>query len=241
MSTMRPMTTDPATIMTRPIDERDQPGGVREQRPHVVRVDDRDREQQADGQQRDDPAREASLGGQRADEAPQLLPLADALGDAVEHLGCVSSGLALHRRDERDLLQVAALHALDDAVERVLERDAELLVGDDALELRLATARGRRRRRRRRRRRGCVPRAGPRRARRGCPASWSPNSRRLRAIRPRGSARARRAARARREQREDRRPTMASRSHAAKSVSDERADDDLDRRESGRRRTAARP
>ena len=120
-----------------------------------------------------------------ADEAPQLLPLANALRDAVEHLGRVAARLALNRCDERDLLDVAVLHALDDAVERVLERDAELLVGDHALELGLRGLRRVGHDDGEARRRGCAPRAGRRRARRGCPGAGRRTPRRLRAILPR--------------------------------------------------------
>src|SRR6476620_8883864 len=62
--------------------EHDPPGGMREERPHVGRIDRGDREEKADGQERDDPAGEAPLRGQAADETAESLPLADALDAA---------------------------------------------------------------------------------------------------------------------------------------------------------------
>ena len=56
-------------------------------------------------------------------------------GHLVDHLGGVTAGVALQEGDERDLLEVAALHARHARAERVLERNAEPLVGDDASEL----------------------------------------------------------------------------------------------------------
>ena len=67
-----------------------------------------------------------------------------------------------------------------DHVERILERDAELLVGDDPLGTRCAPAPARRRPPPKARRRSCARRGSPRRARRGCPAAVRANSVRLR-------------------------------------------------------------
>ena len=55
-----------------------------------------------------DPARDSGLRGQHLDEAPELHAAADDLGDAVEHFGRVTAGLALEAHDERDLLGVAS-------------------------------------------------------------------------------------------------------------------------------------
>ena len=60
----------------------------------------------------------------------QLHPVADVLGDLVDHLGGVRSGLALQPGDEGDLIEVGVLHPLGDVVQRDVERDAELLVGE---------------------------------------------------------------------------------------------------------------
>ena len=99
------------------------------------------------------------------------MPVADVLDDLVEHLGRVAARVALQRRDERDLVEVAVLHPLDRPAEGVVERDAELLVRDHAPELASATARARRRRQRTSPRRGCVRPGGLRPARRGCRAA----------------------------------------------------------------------
>src|SRR5205823_11612551 len=65
----------------------------------------------------------------------ELESLSDRLGDSVEHFGRVAAAAALNGRDERDLLELPAVHALDDDVQCIFERNAELLVGDHAAEL----------------------------------------------------------------------------------------------------------
>ena len=93
-------------------------------------------------QHRDDPARHAALRRQRLDEPLQVEPLAHGLCHPVDDLGGVAAGLPLQLRDERELLDVAARHPLGDDHERVLDRHAELLVGDDSLHLALHRLRG---------------------------------------------------------------------------------------------------
>ncbi len=61
--------------------------------------------------------------------------LRTVLGDLVDHLGGVRSRLALQPGDEGHLVEVGVLHPLCDDVERGVERDAELLVGERAPEL----------------------------------------------------------------------------------------------------------
>ena len=72
------------------------------------------------------------LSRQDVHEAAELHAAADRLGDAVQHLGRVAAGLALEPHDHRDLLCVLALHAPRHHHERVVERDSELLVLEDA-------------------------------------------------------------------------------------------------------------
>ena len=55
----------------------------------------------------------------------------------VEHLRRVAAGLALDEREDGDLVHVGVLHPLRGHLERLVERDPELLVGDDAGELAL--------------------------------------------------------------------------------------------------------
>ena len=59
------------------------------------------------------------------------------VGHLVEHLGRVGARLALELGDERDLVEVAAVHPVRGDAERLVERDAELLVGDHTAELAL--------------------------------------------------------------------------------------------------------
>ena len=72
---------------------------------------------------------------QHVDQSAELHSAADDLGDPVEHLGRVAARLALEAHDERELLCVVALHPARHHHERVVERDAELLVLEDAAEL----------------------------------------------------------------------------------------------------------
>ena len=67
--------------------------------------------------------------------AAQLLPLAKRGGHPLEHLGGVRAGLPLELRDQRHVHHVLALHPVADGVERVLDRSAELLVRNRAVEL----------------------------------------------------------------------------------------------------------
>src|SRR6266516_5428913 len=110
-------------------------GRMSEEGLHIGRVDRRDHQEQADRQKRDDPAREASLRREASHQSAESGAFTDALDHSVEHLGRVAAGLPLKRRDQRHLLDVAAWHAPRDDAERVLQRNAELLVGDYALEL----------------------------------------------------------------------------------------------------------
>ena len=67
--------------------------------------------------------------------AAQELPLAQGLGHLQQQLGQVAADLALDADRHHDPLPVAALHPLGDPFERVLQRDAETGLDDDALEL----------------------------------------------------------------------------------------------------------
>ena len=123
---------------TRPI----LPAGRLPERRQVGAVDQVDPEEDEDRQRGQDPARHAALSGKRAGEPAQLLARADVVGHLVDHLGGVAACVALQERDESDLLEVAALHARHARAERVLERYAEPLVGDDAGQLLVRRLRG---------------------------------------------------------------------------------------------------
>ena len=103
-----------------------------EQRVEMGRVDERDEDEDPDGDERDDDRRELPLRGQHLDQPADVHPRADVLRDLVEHLGRVAACLALDEREHGDLVDVGVLHALRGHLERLVERDPELLVGDDA-------------------------------------------------------------------------------------------------------------
>src|SRR5439155_22779702 len=102
---------------------------------HVARIDQRDEQEEKNRQGGQDPAGHPALGGERSDGSTELEPLADRLGDTVEHLGCVAARLALERGHQRYLLELPAVHPLDYNVQRVVDRHAKLLVRDDTLKL----------------------------------------------------------------------------------------------------------
>src|SRR5437763_9644069 len=116
--------------------EHELPRGVREHWLHVARIDRRDEDEQPDRQNRHDPARQPPLSRERADQAANRLALPNVLDDSLENLGSITAGLALERRDERNLLDVPILHADGHDAHGTLERHAQLLVGYDALEFR---------------------------------------------------------------------------------------------------------
>src|SRR5476649_1854479 len=76
-------------------DEQGPAAHPREQRMQVMRVQEHDHEQQADGQQGDDPARHPCLRRERRDEAAQLEALAHRLGDPIDDLGRGHTRVAL--------------------------------------------------------------------------------------------------------------------------------------------------
>ena len=94
-------------------------------------------ESRATGQPGDDPARHAALSRERLDHPLQRDPVAHGVGHAIEDLRRVAARLALKRRDQRDLLEVLAVHAVDDHLQRLVERHAQALVGEHPAELAL--------------------------------------------------------------------------------------------------------
>ena len=97
----------------------------------------RDRREQSDRKPGDDPARHPALSRERLDHPLQRDPVAHGVRHAVEDLRRVAARLALKRRDQRDLLEVLAVHAVHDHLQGLVERDAQALVGEHAAELAL--------------------------------------------------------------------------------------------------------
>src|SRR4051794_30816147 len=62
--------------------EHEPSGGMREERFHVIRVEERNHEQQSDGQERDDPAGQSPLGSQASHQPAERGSLADPLDHA---------------------------------------------------------------------------------------------------------------------------------------------------------------
>ena len=87
------------------------------------------------GRNADDVARQALLGGQRPDLALDPDPLADRVGDRVEDLGEVAADLVLDRDGRGHQLEVVGADAADHVLQRLVERQAEVDLADDAGEL----------------------------------------------------------------------------------------------------------
>ena len=87
------------------------------------------------GSAADDPAAEPALGRQRAHEPAQLPAGAQRLDQPVEHLGRVAAGLGLEAGDQPEMVELVVAHARRQLREGLLDRLAEPLVVDHALEL----------------------------------------------------------------------------------------------------------
>ena len=142
ISTIFLIANQPAIEQNDPRAEREAAGVGFPERLEPDLVDGEEEEQEHDRDRRENVAGDPALRGQDADEAPELHPAADVLDHAVEHLGRVASRLALQARDDRDLLDVEVVHPPRHHHQRVVERDAELLVLEDAAELGLGRLRG---------------------------------------------------------------------------------------------------
>ena len=129
------MMTEPITTMIVAMTSAIWPASSLNRGSMYVGVDQEEDDEDEDGQEREDPARQPTLRRERSDEAEDLLAGADVLDHPVEHLGHVAARVALKQSDDRDLLHVLAVHAPGGHLERLVERDAELLVGHDPPEL----------------------------------------------------------------------------------------------------------
>ena len=115
-----------------------QPEGLRrllEHRVHEVRGGDEQEAGKADRQEADDVARQPLLSGQGPDLALDPDPLADGVRDRVEDLGEVAADGVLDVDGGRHQLQVVGPDAADHVLHRLLERQAEVDLADDAAEL----------------------------------------------------------------------------------------------------------
>ena len=136
-----------------------------------------------DRDERDDHGGELALGRQHRDEPADVHPGADVRGHLVEHLRGVAACLALHEREDGDLIDVA------DSASAWRSPRAPRRAGCRAARpsrrggTRASTAPAPRRRRRPSRPRGCGPRGARKRARRGSrAAARRSRSGRLRAL-----------------------------------------------------------
>ena len=131
MNIMNPPKSRMMTPAGRPSDGR----RIREHRIHEAGRGDEQEAGEADRQEGDDVARQALLRRQRADLALDPDALTDRVGDRVEDLGEVAADLVLDRDGGRHQLEVVRPHAADHVLERLLERQAEVDLADDAAEL----------------------------------------------------------------------------------------------------------
>ena len=90
---------------------------------------------EADRQEADDVTRQPLLRGEGLDLALDPDPLADRVRDRVEDLGEVATDRVLDRDGRGHQLQVVRADAPDHVLERLLERQAEVDLADDAAEL----------------------------------------------------------------------------------------------------------
>ena len=173
MSTILPITQDPVATITTATTSRSCPSGSVEERVHVAparraRAAARARSAAHVRIQRESRPCAVSVRTSRRSSIRARTVSTTRSSTSAEF----DAHLALQPGDERDLVEIVVVHPLDGDLERVLERHAELLVGEHALELALRRLAAHRRRRPRARRRGCGPaRSDAMRAPRGCPAA----------------------------------------------------------------------
>ena len=143
MSTMRRMMMKPMTIIRPPRPRMNKPSRQAEHGSvatcsmgamNVGAMTDRSRTR-ATGRKPDDVARHALLRGQGPDLALDAHALADGVGDRVEDLGEVAADLVLDGDGGDHQIEVVRLHAPADVGQRVVERQAQVDLADDAAEL----------------------------------------------------------------------------------------------------------
>ena len=134
---MKPMNimNPPKTRMITPAGRPRTAGGLCEHRVHEPGRGDEQEAGQGDRQEADDVARQALLRGQGPDLALDADPLADRVGDGVEDLGEVAADLVLDRDGRGHQLEVVRPDAADHVLERLVERQAQVDLADDAAEL----------------------------------------------------------------------------------------------------------
>ena len=134
---MKPMNimNPPKIRITTPAGRPEDRGRIEEHRIHEPGRRDEQEAGEADRQEADDVAGQALLRRQGPDLALDADALADRVGDRVEDLGEVAADLVLDRDGGRHQLEVVGPHAADHVLERLLERQAEVDLADDAAEL----------------------------------------------------------------------------------------------------------
>ena len=142
MFTMRLMTKEPQMTEMPDITRTHlAPGGVVHD-AHIAGVDDRDDQKEEEREAGQDPPGHPALRGQCLHRPLKLEALPDRVNHLVEHFGGVAPRLPLECSNQRDLLELSALHSLHDHVKRLVDRNTELLVCHDPLELRPGRLRG---------------------------------------------------------------------------------------------------
>ena len=106
-----------------------------EQQLHVLGVDERQRHRQRGRQRQQHVAGEAAVRRVDAHLPQDLEALADRRGEVVENLGQVAAGFALDQTAVTKNLTSIMRHALGQLVQRVLERQTEVLLLEGLLEL----------------------------------------------------------------------------------------------------------
>jgi hypothetical protein len=96
--------------------------------------DQRDRQERREGEQ--DVSRDAAVRGIHPHLAQDLEPLADDVREVLEDLGQVAAGLALDQDRRGEEPDVDERDALRQVVERVFQRQAEVLLVEGLAELR---------------------------------------------------------------------------------------------------------
>src|SRR5204863_4983204 len=104
-----------------PCGEQDTAAAVVEQGIEIRGIRNRDDRDEGDGKDGDGQSSQTPLSRERLHQSPEVEALPDRLRHAVENLSCVAAGLPLEHRDEADVLELLAAHAVSDSRARLVE------------------------------------------------------------------------------------------------------------------------